>query len=212
MDMELLLDDFKEWAKRNLKEIILFAVAFIVVIVGLMISSSQRNMVKNADNQVSQVKSQIEAYKTKSDAQSVSADGLDTARVEKDESVLEKFYKVAFSFKSEDEYNDVRSSVRVDYKLDDKSEFFKYFYQSISDELADGQSEPLESHARKSTDKYDCAYKNMTNYVYTINDGVYTYISDVILTSNGKDYEVVIIPSVDVHGNIVSIEGYTVTE
>lgn len=212
MDMELLLDDLKEWAKRNLKEIILFVVAFIVLIVGLRISSSQRSIVRNAKNQVSQVKSQIEVYKTKSDVQSVSGDGLDTSRVETDELILENFYKVAFSFKSEDEYNDVRSNIRVDYKLDSKSEFFKYFYQTISDELTDGQSEPLESHARKSTDKYDCAYKSMTNYVYTINDGVYTYISDVILTSNGKDYEVVIVPSVDSNGNITNIEGYTVTE
>lgn len=213
MDFELFLDDLKEWAQKNTKMIVLCVVAFIVLLVGGKVRGSQRAAVTNASNQVAQMKSQIQVDKTKSDATaSVTSDGLDESRVKNDEAVLEKFFKVTFSFKNEDEYVDARSDAKTTLASAESEEFFETFYQELSEELAEGSQAPTDSHLRKSGEKYDCAYKESTSYVSAIEDGIYTYISDVTLTSNSKDYEVVILSSVDADGNITHIEGYTVTQ
>lgn len=129
-------------------------------------------------------------------------------RIEANTKFLDGFFKRAFTFSSLEEYEELRSSILDEYLLPVTSDFLS-FYPEIQNE-ENKQSKlvfiPVEDG------NYELKYDSSISYVVNIHDGEYTYLNDVTVNSNEKEYHMIVTCTIDENEQIVDIQGAGVQE
>lgn len=205
--MDIVQDILKKY-----KMTVIFTGLFLVVwIVVSMISGNAKGQLREVSNQRKRVESSVkisqEKQKEKTDV-ALTDGGLNMERIEANAKFLDGFFKKAFTFSSLEEYEELRSSILDEYLLPVTSDFLS-FYPEIQNE-ENKQSKlvfiPVEDG------NYELKYDSSISYVVNIHDGEYTYLNDVTVNSNEKEYHMIVTCTIDENEQIVDIQGAGVQE
>lgn len=205
--MDIVQDILKKY-----KMTVIFTGLFLVVwIVVSMISGNAKGQLREVSNQRKRVESSVkisqEKQKEKTDV-ALTDGGLNMERIEANTKFLDGFFKKAFTFSSLEEYEELRSSILDEYLLPVTSDFLS-FYPEIQNE-ENKQSKlvfiPVEDG------NYELKYESFVSHVVNIHDGEYTYLNDVTVNSNEKEYHMIVTCTIDENEQIVDIQGAGVQE
>ena len=160
-------------------------------------------------NRIDQLSVENNTQITKVKAQ---ANGIDVNRVENDDKVAEELMQTVFTWKSYDEYNEVRNTLMNKYQLSNDSSFMQTFMPEIYNEVLDGKN-----YNRIDVGGYNISFNNMTSYVVSIDEKtkVYEYFTIVDVTSKSEnggsiDYSLALQYKVTDSGQIMNLNGYTI--
>ena len=140
------------------------------------------------------------------------ANGIDVNRVENDDKVAEELMETVFTWKSYDEYNEIRNTLMNKYQLSNDSSFMQTFMPEIYNEVLDGKN-----YNRIDVGGYNISFNNMTSYVVSIDEKtkIYEYFTIVDVTSKSEnggsiDYSLALQYKVTDSGQIMNLNGYTI--
>ena len=160
-------------------------------------------------NRIDQLSVENNTQITKVKAQ---ANGIDVNRVENDDKVAEELMETVFTWKSYDEYNEIRNTLMNKYQLSNDSSFMQTFMPEIYNEVLDGKN-----YNRIDVGGYNISFNNMTSYVVSIDEKtkVYEYFTIVDVTSKSEnggsiDYSLALQYKVTDSGQIMNLNGYTI--
>ena len=160
-------------------------------------------------NRIDQLSVENNTQITKVKAQ---ANGIDVNRVENDDKVAEELMQTVFTWKSYDEYNEIRNTLMNKYQLSNDSSFMQTFMPEIYNEVLDGKN-----YNRIDVGGYNISFNNMTSYVVSIDEKtkVYEYFTIVDVTSKSEnggsiDYSLALQYKVTDSGQIMNLNGYTI--
>lgn len=160
-------------------------------------------------NRIDQLSVENNTQITKVKAQ---ANGIDVNRVENDDRVAEELMETVFTWKSYDEYNEIRDTLMNKYQLSNDSSFMQTFMPEIYNEVLDGKN-----YNRIDVGGYNISFNNMTSYVVSIDEKtkVYEYFTIVDVTSKSEnggsiDYSLALQYKVTDSGQIMNLNGYTI--
>ena len=160
-------------------------------------------------NRIDQLSVENNTQITKVKAQ---ANGIDVNRVENDDRVAEELMETVFTWKSYDEYNEIRNTLMNKYQLSNDSSFMQTFMPEIYNEVLDGKN-----YNRIDVGGYNISFNDMTSYVVSIDENtkVYEYFTIVDVTSKSEnggssDYSLALQYKVTDSGQIMNLNGYTI--
>lgn len=160
-------------------------------------------------NRIDQLSVENNTQITKVKAQ---ANGIDVNRVENDDKVAEELMETVFTWKSYDEYNEIRDTLMNKYQLSNDSSFMQTFMPEIYNEVLDGKN-----YNRIDVGGYNISFNNMTSYVVSIDEKtkVYEYFTIVDVTSKSEnggsiDYSLALQYKVTDSEQIMNLNGYTI--
>ena len=160
-------------------------------------------------NRIDQLSVENNTQITKVKAQ---ANGIDVNRVENDDKVAEELMETVFTWKSYDEYNEIRDTLMNKYQLSNDSSFMQTFMPEIYNEVLDGKN-----YNRIDVGGYNISFNNMTSYVVSIDEktNVYEYFTIVDVTSKSEnggsiDYSLALQYKVTDSEQIMNLNGYTI--
>ena len=160
-------------------------------------------------NRIDQLSVENNTQITKVKAQ---ANGIDVNRVENDDKVAEELMETVFTWKSYDEYNEIRNTLMNKYQLSNDSSFIQTFMPEIYNEVLDGKN-----YNRIDVGGYNISFNNMTSYVVSIDEKtkIYEYFTIVDVTSKSEnggsiDYSLALQYKVTDSGQIMNLNGYTI--
>ncbi len=160
-------------------------------------------------NRIDQLSVENNTQITKVKAQ---ANGIDVNRVENDDKVAEELMEMVFTWKSYDEYNEIRNTLMNKYQLSNDSSFMQTFMPEIYNEVLDGKN-----YNRIDVGGYNISFNDMTSYVVSIdeNSKVYEYFTIVDVTSKSEnggssDYSLALQYKVTDDEQIMNLTGYTI--
>ena len=160
-------------------------------------------------NRIDQLSVENNTQITKVKAQ---ANGIDVNRVENDDKVAEELMETVFTWKSYDEYNEIRNTLMNKYQLSNDSSFMQTFMPEIYNEVLDGKN-----YNRIDVGGYNISFNNMTSYVVSIDEKtkVYEYFTIVDVTSKSEnggsiDYSLALQYKVTDSGQIMNLNCYTI--
>ena len=160
-------------------------------------------------NRIDQLSVENNTQITKVKAQ---ANGIDVNRVENDDRVAEELMETVFTWKSYDEYNEIRDTLMNKYQLSNDSSFMQTFMPEIYNEVLDGKN-----YNRIDVGGYNISFNDMTSYVVSIDENtkVYEYFTIVDVTSKSEnggsiDYSLALQYKVTDSGQIMNLNGYTI--
>ena len=160
-------------------------------------------------NRIDQLSVENNTQITKVKAQ---ANGIDVNRVENDDKVAEELMEMVFTWKSYDEYNEIRNTLMNKYQLSNDSSFMQTFMPEIYNEVLDGKN-----YNRIDVGGYNISFNNMTSYVVSIDEKtkIYEYFTIVDVTSKSEnggsiDYSLALQYKVTDSGQIMNLNGYTI--
>lgn len=160
-------------------------------------------------NRIDQLSVENNTQITKVKAQ---ANGIDVNRVENDDKVAEELMETVFTWKSYDEYNEIRNTLMNKYQLSNDSSFMQTFMPEIYNEVLDGKN-----YNRIDVGGYNISFNGMTSYVVSIDEKtkVYEYFTIVDVTSKSEnggsiDYSLALQYKVTDSGQIMNLNGYTI--
>ena len=140
------------------------------------------------------------------------ANGIDADRVETDDRVAEELMETVFTWKSYDEYNEIRNTLMNKYQLSNDSSFMQTFMPEIYNEVLDGKN-----YNRIDVGGYNISFNDMTPYVVSIDENtkVYEYFTIVDVTSKSEnggssDYSLALQYKVTDGEQIMNLTGYTI--
>ncbi len=160
-------------------------------------------------NRIDQLSVENNTQITKVKAQ---ANGIDVNRVENDDRVAEELMETVFTWKSYDEYNEIRNTLMNKYQLSNDSSFMQTFMPEIYNEVLDGKN-----YNRIDVGGYNISFNDMTSYVVSIDENtkVYEYFTIVDVTSKSEnggsiDYSLALQYKVTDSEQIMNLNGYTI--
>lgn len=160
-------------------------------------------------NRIDQLSVENNTQITKVKAQ---ANGIDVNRVENDDKVAKELMETVFTWKSYDEYNEIRNTLMNKYQLSNDSSFMQTFMPEIYNEVLDGKN-----YNRIDVGGYNISFNNMTSYVVSIDEKtkIYEYFTIVDVTSKSEnggsiDYSLALQYKVTDSGQIMNLNGYTI--
>ena len=160
-------------------------------------------------NRIDQLSVENNTQITKVKAQ---ANGIDVNRVENDDKVAEELMETVFTWKSYDEYNEIRNTLMNKYQLSNDSSFMQTFMPEIYNEVLDGKN-----YNRIDVGGYNISFNDMTSYVVSIDENtkVYEYFTIVDVTSKSEnggssDYSLALQYKVTDSEQIMNLNGYTI--
>ena len=160
-------------------------------------------------NRIDQLSVENNTQITKVKAQ---ANGIDVNRVETDDRVAEELMETVFTWKSYDEYNEIRNTLMNKYQLSNDSSFMQTFMPEIYNEVLDGKN-----YNRIDVGGYNISFNDMTSYVVSIDENtkVYEYFTIVDVTSKSEnggsiDYSLALQYKVTDSEQIMNLNGYTI--
>ena len=160
-------------------------------------------------NRIDQLSVENNTQITKVKAQ---ANGIDVNRVENDDRVAEELMETVFTWKSYDEYNEIRNTLMNKYQLSNDSSFMQTFMPEIYNEVLDGKN-----YNRIDVGGYNISFNGMTSYVVSIDENtkVYEYFTIVDVTSKSEnggssDYSLALQYKVTDGEQIMNLTGYTI--
>lgn len=160
-------------------------------------------------NRIDQLSVENNTQITKVKAQ---ANGIDVNRVENDDRVAEELMETVFTWKSYDEYNEIRDTLMNKYQLSNDSSFMQTFMPEIYNEVLDGKN-----YNRIDVGGYNISFNDMTSYVVSIDENtkVYEYFTIVDVTSKSEnggsiDYSLALQYKVTDSEQIMNLNGYTI--
>ena len=160
-------------------------------------------------NRIDQLSVENNTQITKVKAQ---ANGIDVNRVENDDKVAEELMETVFTWKSYDEYNEIRNTLMNKYQLSNDSSFMQTFMPEIYNEVLDGKN-----YNRIDVGGYNISFNNMTSYVVSIDEKtkIYEYFTIVDVTSKSEnggssDYSLALQYKVTDGEQIMNLTGYTI--
>lgn len=160
-------------------------------------------------NRIDQLSVENNTQITKVKAQ---ANGIDVNRVENDDKVAKELMEMVFTWKSYDEYNEIRNTLMNKYQLSNDSSFMQTFMPEIYNEVLDGKN-----YNRIDVGGYNISFNNMTSYVVSIDEKtkIYEYFTIVDVTSESEnggsiDYSLALQYKVTDSGQIMNLNGYTI--
>jgi len=160
-------------------------------------------------NRIDQLSVENNTQITKVKAQ---ANGIDVNRVENDDKVAEELMEMVFTWKSYDEYNEIRNTLMNKYQLSNDSSFMQTFMPEIYNEVLDGKN-----YNRIDVGGYNISFNDMTSYVVSIDENtkVYEYFTIVDVTSKSEnggssDYSLALQYKVTDGEQIMNLTGYTI--
>lgn len=160
-------------------------------------------------NRIDQLSVENNTQITKVKAQ---VNGIDVNRVENDDKVAEELMETVFTWKSYDEYNEIRNTLMNKYQLSNDSSFMQTFMPEIYNEVLDGKN-----YNRIDVGGYNISFNDMTSYVVSIDENtkVYEYFTIVDVTSKSEnggssDYSLALQYKVTDGEQIMNLTGYTI--
>ena len=160
-------------------------------------------------NRIDQLSVENNTQITKVKAQ---ANGIDVNPVENDDKVAEELMETLFTWKSYDEYNEIRNTLMNKYQLSNDSSFMQTFMPEIYNEVLDGKN-----YNRIDVGGYNISFNDMTSYVVSIDENtkVYEYFTIVDVTSKSEnggsiDYSLALQYKVTDGEQIMNLTGYTI--
>lgn len=160
-------------------------------------------------NRIDQLSVENNTQITKVKAQ---GNGIDVNRVENDDKVAEELMETVFTWKSYDEYNEIRNTLMNKYQLSNDSSFMQTFMPEIYNEVLDGKN-----YNRIDVGGYNISFNNMTSYVVSIDEKtkIYEYFTIVDVTSKSEnggsiDYSLALQYKVTDSEQIMNLNGYTI--
>lgn len=194
---------------------ICLAVACVIGFVAMLqLSSSYQSKLAGQMSTIQDLttkKEQLQVEKQASERKAKeAASGVNTSRIENDDAIIEKFFKKVFNWDSYDSYMAVRESLQKDYQLENNSSFLTTFFpkaESFTAENGDVYN-TIDEHG------LNMAYADMTSHVVGIKTGVYSYLTEVTVTSNASNggtgvSQCIVMYDIDTEENISNIQGYT---
>lgn len=177
--------------------------------------SQSRSLLAQEDEKV-ELKNRIDQLSVENNTQitkvKAQANGIDVNRVENDDKVAEELMKTVFTWKSYDEYNEIRNTLMNKYQLSNDSSFMQTFMPEIYNEVLDGKN-----YNRIDVGGYNISFNNMTSYVVSIDEKtkVYEYFTIVDVTSKSEnggsiDYSLALQYKVTDSEQIMNLNGYTI--
>ena len=137
--------------------------------------------------------------------------GLDAGRVKSDDSAAEKFFKLAFTWKSYSDYASVRNDIVDKYGLSLGSDFMEMLFPDVIVKDAVGNEYNV-----LDTSSANMTYDSMKSHVVGVKDGVYSYFTEVSVTAKAYDStsvgHIVMLYNVSSDGklDVSSMKAYTV--
>lgn len=108
--------------------------------------------------------------------------GYDAGRVKTDDMAAEKFFKLAFTWKSYSDYESVRNSIVDKYGLSLDSDFMKTLFPDVIVKDADGNEYNVLDVSAANM-KYD----SMKSHLVGVNNDVYSYFTEVNVSAESYD-------------------------
>lgn len=108
--------------------------------------------------------------------------GLDAGRVKSDDAAAEKFFKLAFTWKSYNDYVTVRNDIVDKYGLSLDSDFMKVLFPDVV-----VKDEAGNEYNVLDTSSVNMSYDSMKSHVVGVKDGVYSYFTEVSVTAKAYD-------------------------
>lgn len=177
--------------------------------------SQSRSLLAQQDEKV-ELQNRIDQLSVENNTQirkvKAQANGIDVNRVENDDKVAEELMEMVFTWKSYDEYNEIRNTLMNKYQLSNDSSFMQTFMPEIYNEVLDGKN-----YNRIDVGGYNISFNNMTSYVVSIDEKtkIYEYFTIVDVTSKSEnggsiDYSLALQYKVTDSGQIMNLNGYTI--
>ena len=150
----------KEAFARYLLVIIAIAFATLSVTLGNAMTNSRRTQLQDQQAKIEELNNRITIIqRTQQQAQEKAVSvvtGLDSARMTKDKDAIEAFLTKIMSWKSWDEYNDVRAMLMEDYKVAKDSSMLTEFMPEVPNEVSnDGKTNYNDIDANGLSVTYD---------------------------------------------------------
>ena len=211
--------------KAKIKEfrilIISVIVALVIVIVNMIVSSQVYDKrLNNQNTTIQKLNGDIEKQRVESLNNSNSTKsritGLDTKRVKTDDGIIEsKVLKKYFTWSSGADYAALKEDFNKNFENNDGN-----FGTVILPDLADEQdSDGSTTNAIDSGEfgVLNMTYEDMQSHVTSIQNDVYTYFTEVTVSSTVKNGtastgRVIVTYSIDKDGNITHLNGFTVAQ
>lgn len=161
--------------KERLKSLLLFGVLIglllVVLLVGQMISRNHSRNLAAMDAQIQDVQMQMESIRVDQAQQEAdvnrAVNGLDTARVERDQNLIQDFLKDVCTWEDVATYQTKLEALKKQYPEDDNAMFYVFFADPTSEESAANMT----------------YLENASVYVTNIADNNYTYFTEVTVSS-----------------------------
>lgn len=176
--------------KKWILPIVSGVVLIIVLLVSVVTSNSHSSALAAQQAQIQELTNQIEmkkvtAQQAKDEAQQQST-GLNTQRVETDDAIAKEFLEKAMDWDSYDTYMQTRSAIAEEYHLNENSSFLTVFFPEVTlNEAPDGTTyNIIDDGTFGMPDGLNIHYSGMTSHVTGIVNDVYSYLTEVTLTTD----------------------------
>lgn len=203
-----------DYIKQARHGLICLGVAIVILIGNMIISSVYYvpTKIKYVDAKQN-VAADVERAKVNNQQSNVNvskkATGLDAERVKTDDIIIEKFLKKCLSWKSYDEFKAIREEITESYNFAKDSNFMSVMFPNIEVTDKDGNV-----YNRIDVESLNMSYDSLKSYVTNISNGVYTYFTEVTVTSTADDNTssgmIVCTYSIDEDGNMMNIDAFTI--
>ena len=161
----------KERLKSLLPFGVLIGLLLVVLLVGQMISRNHSRNLAAMDAQIQDVQMQMESIRVDQAQQEAdvnrAVNGLDTARVERDQNLIQDFLKDVCTWEDVATYQTKLEALKKQYPEDDNAMFYVFFADPTSEESAANMT----------------YLENASVYVMNIADNNYTYFTEVTVSS-----------------------------
>lgn len=201
------MDIFMEFVKKYKVTIVLSLICLVLLLIcnGLFASPLKR-AVTDKELKTAQLQSDMKMIEQQlvSDAQkNDSSNGLNQKRFLTDTKLLGDVFSYMFTFDNLDTYQSIRKGLITEYGVSEKDDIFLFYPEVGTDESHRREYKPIENG------NYKLAYESFVPYVVNINNGEYSYLSDVTVKSGEKVYHVYMLCTVSDDGTIVKMRGCT---
>ena len=210
---------------NRIKEFRVLIVCTVIAIVIFIANSIVSNVVytKNLTVQEENIQQLMNKYEMNRVSKQQAVDdtkakvtGIDNKRVKTDDGILDAFLKDCFTWSSADEYNAIRKKLADSNVLADNGTFLNVLFPELV------EKQDIDGNATNDIDnsiygQLNLKYDSMKSHVTDIKDGVYSYFTEVTVTSAVKGGtsstgDLIVTYSVDKDGNLSNVDAYTVAQ
>lgn len=180
-----------------------------------MITETQSARKNEADRRVLSLQNQLDARNIEISQQKddvyKKTTGYDEARVDKDASIMNAFFKTAFNWDSFSEYSEARETLKEEYNLADDSSFLT----RLMPEIEEYEDENGKTTNQIKASNLNMTFSGMTPTVMSINDNdSYTYFTTVSVTSSDQQKgkatgKILFIYTLSKDGTLSGLEAFT---
>lgn len=202
--------------------IVLISFALIVFIVGIgcklywdySLEKTNNDTIAQTNEDALQVQQEQTELENQENEVRVSVTGMDIMRKRSDDVMMADLLKNSVTWSDKASYAAARDKMLAKYPyLDESSQFLTTFFPSID---TINQYETINNGNKLLQDGCNLKFLSLTTHVVAINEGVYSYVADMVVQSDGlaggsATGHVIVTYDVDADRQAVNIKAYTVS-